>query len=188
MSAAAQRILTAAAEQLAQHGPVRLSLQDVAEAADVSKGLIHYHFHDKETLLARVAEWVTQDCLAREREALAGVEASTVLDAVWMWLTAELAAGHRRLLVELTADAGPVLREALARSAAARRAQATETVRQVFRAFALTPRVSATALGELFASVVDGLVVDAAADGGRDRRAVFDAFWLGVLALGHEGG
>ena len=74
MSAAAQRILTAAAEQLAVHGPARLSMQDVAEAAEVSKGLIHYHFHDKETLLARVAEWVTQDSVAREREALrAGV-------------------------------------------------------------------------------------------------------------------
>ncbi|MCU0622684.1 MAG: TetR/AcrR family transcriptional regulator [Gemmatimonadaceae bacterium] len=187
MSAAAQRILTAAAEQLAVHGPARLSMQDVAEAAEVSKGLIHYHFHDKETLLARVADWVTQACLAREQEALAQVDAATALDAVWMWLTAEVAAGQRRLLFELASEGGPVLRETLARSAAARRAQATETVRAVFRAFGISPRVSPSALGELFASVVDGLVVAAAVDGGRERRAVFDAFWLGVLALGRDG-
>lgn len=188
MSAAAQRILTAAAEQLAVHGPARLSMQDVAEAAEVSKGLIHYHFHDKETLLARVAEWVTQDSVAREREALAAVDGATALDAVWMWLAAEIASGQRRLLFELAADAGPVLRDALARSLATRRAQASDTVRAVFRAFGLATRVSPTALGELFASVVDGLVVAAAVDPSRDRRAAFDAFWLGVLALGDERG
>lgn len=188
MSAAAQRILTAAAEQLALHGPARLSMQDVAEAAEVSKGLIHYHFHDKETLLARVAEWVTQESVAREREALAAIDGATALDAAWMWLTAEVASGQRRLLFELGADAGPILREALARSLAARRGQAAETVREVFRAFGLTSRVPMSALGELLTTVVDGLVVSAAVDPGRERRAVFDAFWAGVLALGDEAG
>jgi len=186
MSAAAQRILTAAAERLAARGPAGLSMQDVAVAAEVSKGLIHYHFHDKETLLARVADWVTEECLMREQEALARVDAATALDAVWMWLTAEIAAGQRRLLFDLAVEAGPVLRETLARSAVARRAQATDTVRAVFRAFGITPRVSVAALGELLASFVDGLVVAAAVDAGRDRRAVFDAFWLGMLALGRE--
>ncbi len=186
MSAAAQRILTAAAEQLARRGPVGLSMQDVAEAAEVSKGLIHYHFHDKETLLARVAEWVTSEAIAREREMAAQLGPDGALEAVWMWLTAELAEGQRRLLLELAPGAGPVLREALARSAAARRVQATDTVRAVFAAFGMSPRVPVAALGELFASVVDGLVAAATSDPARDRRAVFDAFWLGVMELGRE--
>jgi AcrR family transcriptional regulator len=186
VSAAAQRILTAAAEQLARHGPAHLSMQDVAEAAEVSKGLIHYHFHDKETLLARVVEWVTRECVAREREAVAVVEGASALDAVWMWLAAELADGQRRLLVELASGAGPILREALTRSAAQRRAQATETIRTVLSALGMTPRVPVAALGELFACVVDGLVVAAVSDPARDRRAVFDAFWLGVMELGAD--
>jgi AcrR family transcriptional regulator len=188
MSAAAQRILTAAAEQLALHGPAALSMQDVADAAEVSKGLIHYHFHDKETLLARVVEWVTRECVAREREAVIAVDGTTALDAVWMWLAAELAGGQRRLLVELASGAGQVLRDALARSAAQRRTQAAETVRVVLGALGMTPRVPVAALGELFACVVDGLVVATAGDPARDRRAVFDAFWLGVMELGADAG
>lgn len=188
MSAAAQRILTTAAEQLAQHGPAALSMQDVADAAEVSKGLIHYHFHDKETLLARVVEWVTRECVSREREAVASVDGATALDAVWMWLAAELASGQRRLLVELSSGPGPILRDALVRSAAQRRAQATDTVRVVLGALGMTSRVPVAALGELFASVVDGLVVAAASDPTRDRRAAFDAFWLGVMELGADAG
>ena len=49
------RILQAAAACIVARGASQLSLQEVAQAADVSKGLIHYHFHDKETLLARLA-------------------------------------------------------------------------------------------------------------------------------------
>ncbi len=184
--AAAARILAATAARLALGGPAQLNLQDVAEAAGVSKGLIHYHFHDKETLLARVVEWVTDRMLARERDAVAGLEAATALDAVWMWLTQEVALGERRLLLELGAEPGALLRKTLAASHAARRGQATETVARVFAAFGFTPRVQAAALGELFACVVDGLVLAAAGDPQRDRRLAFDAFWLAVLGLVRE--
>jgi AcrR family transcriptional regulator len=180
---AAQRILSATAKRLAAIGPAKLNLQDVAEAAAVSKGLIHYHFHDKETLLARVVEWVTSRTVQREADALAGADAATALDAVWMWLTDELSLGERRMLLELGADAGALLTTTLAASHAARRAQAAATVTTVFTAFALEPRISAAALGELFTCVVDGLVLAAAGDPARDRRVVFDAFWLAVLGL-----
>jgi AcrR family transcriptional regulator len=181
--AAAARILAATTERLAEVGPAKLNLQDVAEAAAVSKGLIHYHFHDKETLLARVVEWVTQQVLQREREALSGADADTALDAVWMWLAHELALGQRRMLLELGAEAGPLLTSSLVASAEARRAQATATVSAVFASFGLVPRVAPAALGELLSSVVDGLVMAAAGDPARDRRVVFDAFWLAVLGL-----
>ncbi len=184
MSAAARRILTATAERLAEVGPMQLTMHDVAAQAEVSKGLIHYHYHDKDTLLARTTEWLTTECLARERELVQRLEGATALDSLWMWLTAEVAIGHRRVLLELAAGAGPLVREALVRSAEARRTQSEETVTAVFAAFDLTPRISAAAIGELFASVVDGLVIAAASDPARDRRAVFDAFWLGVMELG----
>ena len=55
-----ERILYAAAARIVAGGTANLSMQDVADAAGVSKGLIHYHFHDKETLLTRLIEWMTQ--------------------------------------------------------------------------------------------------------------------------------
>ena len=55
-----ERILYAAAMRIVEGGTANLSMQDVADAAGVSKGLIHYHFHDKETLLTRLIEAAPQ--------------------------------------------------------------------------------------------------------------------------------
>ena len=44
---AAERILEAAARVLAERGAAGLSMQDVAQEAGVSKGLIHYHYRDR---------------------------------------------------------------------------------------------------------------------------------------------
>lgn len=184
---AAQRIIESAAALLAREGPSRPSMQDLAEAAEVSKGLLHYHFTDRDALLARVADWVTAECTAREREATTELEAASALDAVWVWLTEELALGQRRLLLQLAADAGPALREALARSAAARRAQGTATMRAVFVALGLRPRVGVGALGALFAALCDGVAAGAVDPvPGSEVRAALDAFWLAMLGLGEE--
>ena len=49
------RILQAAQEELVRRGAGALAMHEVADRAGVSKGLIHYHYHDKDALLARVA-------------------------------------------------------------------------------------------------------------------------------------
>jgi AcrR family transcriptional regulator len=51
---AAERILRAAIRRIVASGAAALTMHEVSEEAGVSKGLIHYHFHDKETLLARM--------------------------------------------------------------------------------------------------------------------------------------
>ena len=66
-----ERILYAAAARIVASGTANLSMQDVADAAGVSKGLIHYHFHDKETLLTRLIEWMTHESVDREAATLA---------------------------------------------------------------------------------------------------------------------
>lgn len=184
---AAQRIIESAAALLAREGPLRASMQDLAAAAEVSKGLLHYHFTDRDALLARVADWVTAECTAREREATTGLEAATALDAVWVWLAGELALGQRRLLLHLAAVGGPALTEALARSATARRGQATATMRAVYAALGLRPRVGVGALGALFAALCDGVAAGATEPvPGPDVRAALDAFWLAMLELGSD--
>ena len=68
---ATERILKAAAARLAISGATVMTMQEVAEEAGVSKGLIHYHFHDKDTLLARLVMWMAEGLVRREHVALA---------------------------------------------------------------------------------------------------------------------
>src|SRR6476661_1707596 len=99
---AAERILRAAVRRIVASGAAALTMHEVAEEAGVSKGLIHYHFHDKETLLARVVEWMTRNLISRERRALAESSPRHAIDDLWTWLSAELERGHVRVLMELT--------------------------------------------------------------------------------------
>ena len=66
---AAERILRVAIRRIVTSGAAALTMHEVSEEAGVSKGLIHYHFHDKETLLARMVEWMTRHLVGRERAA-----------------------------------------------------------------------------------------------------------------------
>ena len=181
--AAGERILHATARRLTAAGAVNLSLQDVANDAGVSKGLIHYHFHDKTTLLARLVEWLTEELVQREGGALAGTTRQTVIDALWTWLEGELARGHIRVLVELSQYDAPAVREAIRDSARARRQAATGTIESLFSILGLRPRLPHPLLADVAVTFLDGLAIDTglAADG--PRRIPFDVFWLSLLSL-----
>jgi AcrR family transcriptional regulator len=114
------RILAAAAECAGQLGAAQVSLQAVADAAGVSKALIHYHFRDRDELLARLADWLTVTMVEGEALALVDASATTGLDALWAWLEGELANGRLRALVDLGQERGAGVREAVRRSRAAR--------------------------------------------------------------------
>jgi len=108
-SSATRRILAAATRQIASGGAAALALSDVAREAGVSKALIHYHFRDKDTLLARLVEQLTHDLLDRERRALAayvGQHNPLAVDSLWQWLEAELHRGDIRVLLELDSCRG----------------------------------------------------------------------------------
>ena len=66
-------------------------MQDVADEAQVSKGLIHYHFRDRDALLARLIESLAEDIMARERSAIDGCAPQEAIDAMWHWIEDELA-------------------------------------------------------------------------------------------------
>ncbi len=181
--AAGERILHATARRLTAAGAVNLSLQDVADDAGVSKGLIHYHFHDKTTLLARLVEWLTRELVRREQGALAGTTRQTVIDALWAWLEGELDRGHIRVLVELSQYDAPAVRDAIRDSARSRRQAATGTIETLFSVLGLRPRLPHPLLADVAVTFLDGLAIDTglAADG--PRRVPFDVFWLSLLSL-----
>lgn len=176
-------ILDAARRLIAERGAAAVSLQDVADAAAVSKALIHYHFVDRETLLARLVESTAHALVAREREALRVAHGVSAVDALWTWLEAELARGDIRVLLEVSQDRSPRVQEA-ARTAAAQRVEAAEaTVDRLFALLGLHPRLGPELMAGAVVAFVDGLAFDAPLTPGRPARASFDVFWLAMLSL-----
>lgn len=189
-----RRILDAAARQIAAVGAAELSMSGVAREAGVSKALIHYHFRDKNHLLASVVELLSAGLLSRERECLVPYEREhnpLAVDAVWEWLAAELRRGHVRVLLELDAYRGEEVRAAARNAAMRRRLSAGETVERLFRILDLRPRIESTLLGNVVVAFIDGLALDvglATAAGESSpvpdsARVAFDVFWLAMLSL-----
>lgn len=55
------KIVKATVECITQFGYNNFSMQDVAKAADVSKGIIHYYFLNKEDLMMAVLDYVSSE-------------------------------------------------------------------------------------------------------------------------------
>lgn len=180
---ATERILKAAATRLAISGASVLTMQEVAEEAGVSKALIHYHFHDKETLLARLVVWMAEALVRRERAALARSAPHAAIDDLWQWLEGELRRGHARALVDLAHWPGERVRVAAADAMRLRRAASTASAERLFALLALRPRVPSVLVGDLLVTFLDGLASAPVRQGGPDARAAFDVLWLALLGL-----
>ena len=192
--ATARRILDAATRRIAAAGAATLSVHDVAVDAGVSKALVHYHFRDKDTLLARLVDHLTAGLVAREREALAayaGRHDPLAVDALWHWVEGELQRGEMRVLLELDAYRGEAVRGAVRRAAALRREVAAETITRLLAILELHPRVAPELLANVVVSFLDGLAIEtalAAPSPGQEGeasapRVAFDVFWLAMLSL-----
>ncbi|HEX6535728.1 MAG TPA: TetR/AcrR family transcriptional regulator [Gemmatimonadaceae bacterium] len=180
---AAERILRATIRSIVSTGAASLTMHEVAEEAGVSKGLIHYHFHDKETLLARVVEWMTRHLVNRERAALAESEPRRAIDDLWNWLSAELERGHVRVLMELAQWRGQLVQRAVHESNLERRQAAAASIDHLFTLLALRPRIPPELLADVVVPFIDGLAVATGIDQQFNARAAFDVFWLSLLGL-----
>ena len=178
-----ERILYAAAARIVASGTANLSMQDVADAAGVSKGLIHYHFHDKETLLTRLIEWMTHESVDREAATLAHSTPKTAVDELWTWVAGEIDRGHLRVLNELAQERGPLISDAIRRSARARREAAMVTVDRLFALLELRPRVPVQLLADVIVAFIDGLAIHASIAPQANHRVAFDVLWLSLLSL-----
>lgn len=180
---AADRILAAAAECAGALGVAQVSMQAVADAAGVSKALIHYHFRDRDELLARLGDWLAGALVQGEALALDDDGATSQLDALWLWLEGELTSGRLRALVDLGQERGPAVRESVQRSRALRRAQSTTTLERLFAGLSLTPRLPVALVGDVWVALADGLAIESAIEPDANLRLRFDVFWLSVLNL-----
>ena len=156
---------------------------DVAARASVSKALVLYHFHDKDSLLLALVEPVGHGVVDRERLAMASGHAPHALDGYWGWLEAELARGDIHILLALADHDSERVRAASRRIARARRETAARHIALLFERLALTPRIPPELLAETVTAFVDGVSAARALEPERDVRPAFDALWLALLTL-----
>jgi AcrR family transcriptional regulator len=180
---ASRRILDAARRLIVSGGLAASSIGDIAGEAGVSKALVHYHFGDKETLLARLAGDAAHDIITREVGALDGAEGATAVDALWEWLAGELARGDLRVLGAISESTAAPVREVTVRAAENRRRQAAATVERLFRLLGLAPRIPAELIAGPLVALEDGLALGRLTDSSGDPRVSFDVFWLAMLSL-----
>jgi AcrR family transcriptional regulator len=182
--AASERILRAAIGELVALGAGELAMHDVADRAGVSKGLIHYHYRDKEALLARAAERLGERIAARAHRALGASTADSVVEDLRHWLATELETGEWRALLSLAEFTAPAVRRASREALDARQAVATRMMARLFNVMGMRPRVAPELLGELWVALVGGLATEV--DGVRAPGAAFDVLLLALLGLAEE--
>jgi AcrR family transcriptional regulator len=178
---AAERILRSAIAELVLHGAGALAMHEVADRAGVSKGLIHYHYHDKDAMLARAAERLGERIAARGRGAIILARASTIVGDMREWLRSELRLGEWRALISLGEWPAPVVRDAAHAAIEARRDMMEEMAATMYARLGTRPRIATAQAGELLIALVSGLAAEPDAD--RDPSDAFDLLILALLQL-----
>jgi AcrR family transcriptional regulator len=179
---ARSRSVRAGIRCVVRDGLARASMAAIAQEAEVSKALLHYHFADRAQLLSEMVTLIGRRLITREQGALERDEISAPVDVLWQWLEMELERGELRALIALGTLRENVVREAADEVSSARRTSAAATVEYIFARLGLTARVPATLIADASVAFVDGLALDG--ESGRDSRVSFDVFWLGMLGLG----
>jgi AcrR family transcriptional regulator len=177
------RIVRAGVRCVTREGVSGASMAAIAVEAGVSKALLHYHYHDRATLLAEIAERIGIDVVERERAAVDEHEGTGGLDALWGWLADELRRGELAALAMLSLTRLGKVRQATRSAATERRRSAASTINRLYTELDLTPRIPAALLADATVAFVDGLALDVANGTTRDPRVSYDIFWLALLGL-----
>ena len=177
------RIVSAGVRCVAREGVAGASMAAIALEAGVSKALLHYHYHDRATLLAEIVERISGGTIDRERLAVDESNGVGGLDALWQCLAGELRRGELAALAELALVRDAAVRRATRAAASERRLSAARTIERLFAELDLAPRVPAPLMADAAVAFVDGLALDVANGSIREPRVSYDIFWLALLGL-----
>jgi AcrR family transcriptional regulator len=180
---ATRRILAAARGLVARGGAAEISMGDVAAQAGVSKALVHYHFHDKDSLLETLVDDVGRGLLDRAKPAIGNETSAHVLDTYWTWIDHEIGRSDLRVLISLAEYDSERVRSASRRIAEQFRDEVSEHTSYIFTQLGLTPRIPPAMIGDTVVAFVQGLAVVHALHPERDARPAFDVLWLALLTL-----
>jgi AcrR family transcriptional regulator len=157
-------LLRAAVDVIARKGFAEASLQEIADAAGISKGALHYHFRAKDDLV----EPVLERCAAHVREVAAsawrqdGPPAERMRRALRaMWQTRREGGVEVATLADLVTRAVHDERVRASVAAMFRRAEEDlgREIASAIAALGLRPRVPAEMLPRLLLAVLDGFTL-----------------------------
>jgi AcrR family transcriptional regulator len=157
-----QQVLDAAVEALAKGGIQGTSVQDIADAAGLSKGAVHYHFESKDDLLEHV---LAQCCERIERRITAafeepGLPMERIRRALAeMWAVRRDVAPEFRVLMDMhvVARQSPAMAKALGAALARARRQMIDVGLARLVEHGLRPKVSIDVVPRLILATLDGL-------------------------------
>ncbi|MBX3220679.1 MAG: TetR/AcrR family transcriptional regulator [Labilithrix sp.] len=160
--ASREQVLDAAIRVLAKQGIANTSVQDIADAAGLSKGAVHYHFESKEELLERVLDRCCEAVEARIRAVFAqeGLPLERIHRALAeMWAVRRDGVREMRVLSELHSLSRQNKRIKKACGEALQRAcrQMIDTGLEHLVAMGLRPKVPVEVIPRLIIATLDGL-------------------------------
>jgi AcrR family transcriptional regulator len=182
---AIDRLIDEACLAIGDVGLSGLTIGVIAERADVSTALIHYHFDTKARLLVASAERIASRRATRRSDALSVGSGLDSLDELWRQLDAAVSAGSERAWLELVLYArhDSAVAAALAATQASAREAIVRRLPSLLRELGASSPVSSEELAASLDAVLDGLTV-ALLEGQAAAavRTAYDAFWLTLIA------
>ncbi len=164
-----RQVLDAAISVLAKKGIANSSVQDIADAAGLSKGAVHYHFESKEELLERVLARCCEVVEARiravfEQDGLAIERIQRALTE--MWIIRRDGVKEMRVLTELHTLSRQNERIRKACGEALQRAcrQMIDVGLDHLVAMGLKPRIPVDVIPRLVIATLDGLALQQVID------------------------
>ncbi len=162
-------MLDAAIKTLAERGLAATSIQDIADAAGLSKGAVHYHFESKDELLGRVLDCCCESIEARVVAVFEepGTPMDRVRRAIYeMWAVRRDGIPEMQVLTELhtMSRQNEPVRAALALALRRARQQIIDIGLSRMIEMGLRPRVSLAIIPRLILATLDGLSLQHSVD------------------------
>ena len=182
---ALDRLIDEACLAIGEVGLADLTVGVIAERAQVSTALIHYHFDTKARLLVASAERIAARRAGQRSDALSVRAGLDSLDELWSRLVLGVTQGSERAWLELVlfAHHDRDVAAALAAPQAGTREAIVRRLPSLLRELGATSPVSGDELAAALDAQLDGLTVallerqDPAS-----VRTAYDAFWLTLIA------
>jgi AcrR family transcriptional regulator len=174
----AQRIVAAMRSSVGQRGTAGSTFDHVAQAAGVSRGLLHYYFGSKERLLVEVVRHDSDLRVERFTHALAGADSIDAVIEVLVSQVREFVAadpGAQALLYEMFSASrrNEEIRGELAELWRRQRAQVADALREKERQGVIEMRGDAEAVVSVLFALGDGFELQLLADPEWDSSAAF---------------
>jgi AcrR family transcriptional regulator len=159
-----QQVLEAAMRALAERGYARTSVSDIASAAGMSKGAVHYHFESKDDLIAQVLERCAVAMRDRVRDAwdAPGLPHERIRRALREMREARRTGSPElRVLADLMAQGiyDEKLRHSISQMFVQNREEVHRHLARGFDELGLKPRVSIEVIPRLVLGMLDGLAL-----------------------------